>query len=95
MDQTISFLENKIDGMERDLPPLQNFIYYTGHPLALLSQQIRVKIRLVERLAVKLNERDSIDPFVLRFLNRSSDYFYILGRYINKMYGYQEKIMRL
>lgn len=94
-DRDVAWLEEKIDGFERQLRPLKQFIYYTGHKLANLSQRIRVKIRAVERYLVEMNEKESIDPFLLSYVNRCSDYFYCWARYLNKRYGYEEKQIKL
>lgn len=91
----IAKLENWIDSLDKNLPPLRHFIYYTGHEDALLSQLIRVKIRTVERWLVNLGENEAIDPLALAFINRVSDYFYIFGRWLNHHYHYEEKILQL
>lgn len=94
-EEVINNLETKIDEFEKELPPLRNFIYYTGHKDAILCQQIRVKIRTVERWLVELHQKEVIEPTILAFVNRVSDYFYNLGRYLNVKNKYKERIIKL
>lgn len=91
--EEIQLLEQRIDAYESELPVLKNFIYYMGHPDALVAQEIRSKIRTVERHVVQLHEDEEIDEQILRYLNRVSDYFYTLGRYINHIEGVEEEII--
>lgn len=92
-DSSIEKLEKSIDEMSKDLPVLKNFIYYTGSKTAMLCHHIRAKIRSVERTTVRLFETEEIDNMILSYLNRLSDYFYTLARYLNKLEGIEEDIL--
>lgn len=94
-DDEIVVLENKIDRMDADLKPLTNFIYYSGHPHALKAHHIRVKIREVERQMVGVNENSVLPENILKYMNRLSDYFFVLARYINKIYQVEEETISL
>ncbi|NLG81237.1 MAG: cob(I)yrinic acid a,c-diamide adenosyltransferase [Bacilli bacterium] len=94
-DYDITKLEQTIDVLSEHLSPLKNFIYYTGTKEAMLSQHLRAKVRSVERLVVHLFETEEIDEHLLMYLNRLSDYFYTLGRYLNKTSSFEEEILSL
>lgn len=90
-DTDITKLEQTIDSLSEHLPPLNSFIYYMGTKEAMVCQKIRAKVRGVERLMVHLFETDELDERILMYLNRLSDYFYTLGRYLNVLSGYEEE----
>lgn len=90
-DTDITKLEQIIDSLSEHLPPLNSFIYYMGTKEAMVCQKIRAKARGVERLMVHLFETDELDERILMYLNRLSDYFYTLGRYLNVLSGYEEE----
>ncbi|MFA9290112.1 MAG: cob(I)yrinic acid a,c-diamide adenosyltransferase [Solirubrobacteraceae bacterium] len=83
--EDISFLENKIDLMEQTLDPLKFFILPGGNNLAeAFSQLARTICRRTEREVIVLNEDEKVREIVLQFLNRLSDYLFVLGRYFLK-----------
>jgi cob(I)alamin adenosyltransferase len=94
-DEDIRFLEVRIDEMQTSLPVLKNFIYYGGHDHAILSQELRSDIRTVERYVVELDQIESVNEKTTGYLNRASDYFYTLGRYLNWTYQVEEEIIKL
>ncbi len=77
-------LEEWIDLMEKDLPPLTQFILPGGDPSAADSFFARAVCRRAERatIAVK-NAYLSLDPAIIQYLNRLSDALFVLGRWIN------------
>jgi len=79
----IDEIENQIDQLESELTPLKEFILPGGSISAANSHVCRVVTRRVERKLVSLNEVDRPDN-ALEFLNRLSDYFFVLARYLNK-----------
>lgn len=86
-------LENAIDRMEAELPPLKQFILPGGHPAAAWSHLARTVCRRVERRLVALTASNPAEfsnesyARALVFLNRLSDYFFVLARYCNKLYN--------
>jgi cob(I)alamin adenosyltransferase len=78
--QKIEFLEKQIDLMDEDLPAIKNFILPGGHPTVSAAHICRVICRRAERLLVDLTERKEVDTIYMKYLNRLSDYFFVLSR---------------
>lgn len=76
----IQLLENEIDSMEEALPPMTHFVLPGGHTTVSYCHIARCVCRRAERLSVRLNEIEAIDPLVLTYLNRLSDYLFVLAR---------------
>jgi len=73
-------LEDEMDQMEESLPPMTNFILPGGHTTVSYCHIARCVCRRAERLSVHLNEIEPIDAFVIKYLNRLSDYLFMLAR---------------
>ena len=69
-----------MDGMEADLAPLTAFILPGGHPSVSFCHLARTVCRRAERLAVELASYEQVNEMVIQYLNRLSDYFFVLGR---------------
>lgn len=82
LESDIEFLEKSIDKMEEELPPLQHFILPGGHVAVAQAHVVRTVCRRAERRCVELNQLQSIDPLIIKYLNRLSDYFFVTSRYI-------------
>jgi len=82
-DDDVTKLENAIDRMDEELPPMRGFILPGGLSAAALADVCRTVTRRAERRVVALATQASIDATALRFLNRLSDFFFVLSRYIN------------
>ena len=78
--ENISLLENEIDRMSCGLPELKSFILPGGHPVVSQCHIARCVCRRAERTTVETAVHFDVDKLILRFLNRLSDYFFILGR---------------
>ena len=76
------FLEKAIDRMDTDLPHLSQFILPGGHPAACWCHIARCVCRRAERRTVRISE-DKPYPGTLIYLNRLSDYLFVLARYCN------------
>lgn len=76
----VDVLESEIDAMEQSLPPLKNFILPGGHPVVSYCHVVRCVCRRAERQVVALHLHETVHPLALQFLNRLSDYFFVLGR---------------
>lgn len=76
----IEMLEQEIDSMESALPPMTNFILPGGHTTVSYCHIARCVCRRGERLAVNLNDIEAVDPLVIAYLNRLSDYLFVLAR---------------
>lgn len=81
---SVKLLENEIDKMNELIPPLTSFILPGGHPIVSYCHIARTICRRAERLVIKLGNQYKIDPFIIQYLNRLSDYLFVLGRKIAK-----------
>ena len=81
-DADIERLERGIDHMTEQLPPMKSFILPGGHVAVSSIHVARCVCRRAERLAVGLQHHDLfVEPLVIRYLNRLSDYLFTLARY--------------
>lgn len=86
----IELLEKEIDIMEETLPTMTHFILPGGHTHVSYCHIARTVCRRGERLASHLNENEPFDPNVLSFINRLSDYLFVLARKLSKDLGAEE-----
>lgn len=77
-------LEEWIDEMEKELPPLKTFILPGGHPAGAALHLARSICRRAERDVVPLNEHEDVSDVVFMYLNRLSDYLFVVSRYVNQ-----------
>lgn len=92
----INELEEHIDEWEEVLPQLKNFILPSGHSGASALHTARTIARRAERLAVSLDqETDTINPLVMAYLNRLSDYLFVAARFLNHQLGREEIILQV
>lgn len=80
-EKDIELLEQKMDTMNAELPELKSFVLPAGSAEVAHCHIARCICRRAERLTVQLSEDDAVDPGVLKYLNRLSDYLFVLGRY--------------
>jgi len=81
-DTDITFLENEIDKMNEVLPQLKSFILPGGHPLVSHCHIARCICRRAERVALKAMQEYPVNDLVIKYLNRLSDYLFVLSRKI-------------
>ena len=79
-ENAVTLLEQEIDKMNEDLPVLKSFILPGGHPIVSYCHVSRTICRRAERLVIKLAEKYEFDEIIIRFLNRLSDYLFVLAR---------------
>ncbi|WP_374328964.1 cob(I)yrinic acid a,c-diamide adenosyltransferase [Soonwooa sp.] len=84
-EKEIEELENWIDALEEELEPLQYFILPGGGKAATHFHVARTVCRRAERSMVFLNESEEVRPELIKYLNRLSDYLFVLSRYISKI----------
>ncbi|QQU04266.1 cob(I)yrinic acid a,c-diamide adenosyltransferase [Myroides odoratus] len=77
---TLVFLEDEIDRMEENLAPMTHFILPGGHTTVSFCHIARCVCRRSERLSVQLDQEEPVEPEVLMYLNRLSDYLFVLAR---------------
>jgi cob(I)alamin adenosyltransferase len=73
-------LENEIDNMNESLPPMTHFILPGGHTTVSYCHIARTICRRAERMVTLLHENEPVDVMILTYLNRLSDYLFILAR---------------
>jgi len=78
----VAFLEQRMDEMTEELPELKHFILPGGHVAVSAAHIARCVCRRAERLVVHLSKKDTVDPIITQYLNRLSDYLFVLGRKI-------------
>lgn len=76
----VELLEKEIDSMETELPPMTHFVLPGGHTTVSYCHIARCVCRRAERLSVHLHELEPTDEMVLMYLNRLSDYLFVLAR---------------
>jgi cob(I)alamin adenosyltransferase len=82
--QDIDLLEQEMDKMEENLPPLKSFILPGGHSTVSYIHIARCVCRRTERLVVHLSDDNVIDSKISIYLNRLSDFLFMLGRFMAK-----------
>jgi cob(I)alamin adenosyltransferase len=80
LGENIKSLEKEIDDMEAGLPPMRVFVMPGGHTSVSFGHIARTVCRRAERLTVALDEQEKVDTLVLQYLNRLSDYLFVLCR---------------
>lgn len=83
-------LEEAMDAMDKELPPMRNFVLPGGHPSVSHCHVARTVCRRAERLTIALNAEHEIDPLVIKYLNRLSDYLFVLSRKMSVELGIEE-----
>lgn len=76
----LNFLETEIDLMEQHLPPMTHFILPGGHTTVSYCHITRTICRRAERLVSQLNDFEPVDPILLSYINRLSDFLFVLAR---------------
>ncbi len=83
--EAIDLLEHWIDEMELQLPALKTFILPGGHPAGASLHLSRSIIRRAERAVIPLCEQGDVTEHILIYLNRLSDYLFVVSRYVNHL----------
>ena len=90
-DTDIRLLETEIDRMTQELPPMKNFILPGGHPTLSHLHIARCVCRRTERHCVRLElEGEEVAPLIIQYLNRLSDYLFVLSRYAGQQLNIPE-----
>ncbi len=90
-ESDITILENEIDRMNDELPPMKSFILPGGHVAVSQLHIARCVCRRAERCCVRLGEENhETVPIVQKYLNRLSDYLFVLARYTAQLAGAEE-----
>ncbi|GGW33595.1 cob(I)yrinic acid a,c-diamide adenosyltransferase [Arenibacter certesii] len=86
----LEFLEQEIDRMEKGLVPMTHFILPGGHPTVSYCHISRTICRRAERLVAQLHQTSAIDPNILAYINRLSDFLFVLARNLSKQLKAEE-----
>jgi cob(I)alamin adenosyltransferase len=81
--QQVERLEHLIDKMNLDLSPLKSFVIPGGSPATAHLHVARTIVRRAERIIAELIDQEYLNEQLLRYLNRLSDYLFVLGRILN------------
>ena len=90
-EDDVLLLEKEIDRMNEELPEMKSFILPGGHVAVSVTHITRCVCRRAERLCVNMQEHELfISHLVIKYLNRLSDYFFVLARYIGHLLNVEE-----
>jgi len=93
-ESDLAVLEEEIDAMDAVLPALKNFILPGGHATVSFCHLARCVCRRSERLCVALAEQSTVAEILIKYLNRLSDYLFVLGRKIGMELGAEEVVWK-
>jgi len=94
-EEDITLLEKEIDAMNDELPVMKNFILPGGHAAVSTAHVARCVCRRAERACVNMQQQDMfVDALVIKYLNRLSDYLFVLARYIGHTLNVPEVIWK-
>lgn len=80
IEEDIVMLEKEIDLMNESLPAISNFVLPGGHPVVSMCHVARTVCRRAERVTLRLAQNNPVAPLVIKYLNRLSDYLFVLSR---------------
>lgn len=90
--ETVAWLEQRIDAMQEQLAPIDKFTIPGGNAVVSMCHICRTICRRAERAALRADQKQGVDPTALIWLNRLSDYFYLLGRTLTARYEVAETL---
>lgn len=89
-EEDITILENWLDEMEKDIPPLRAFVLPGGNLAVSYAHVARTVCRRAERQIIRLKEFEEVHPLVIPYVNRLSDFLFMLSRKITQETGSEE-----
>ena len=89
-EEDIQFLEGEIDQMNKSLPPMTHFILPGGHPIVSTCHIARTVCRRAERMTSLLHEVEPVEEHILSYINRLSDYLFVLARKLSAQLNVDE-----
>lgn len=90
-NEEVEYLEAAIDEMEESLEPLKNFILPGGSKAGATLHFARTVCRRAERITVECRHEEEISEVAIMYINRLSDFLFVLARFENKVAGTEEK----
>ena len=91
-ESDIKLLEAQMDEMNESLPALKNFILPGGHAIVSFCHVARCVCRRAERRVVSLAQMEAVDEIIIRYLNRLSDYLFVLARKLAQSFEVKEVV---
>jgi len=91
-EERIGWLETAMDTWNERLTPLRSFVLSGGGRFSALSHVARTVCRRCERVALRLSREEEVPGEVLRYLNRLSDFLFVLGRHLAQAFGEEEPL---
>ena len=89
-EEEVNHLEDQIDQINSELPELKNFVIPGGHMAVSHAHLARCTCRRAERFITELNEIENVPQIIIAYINRLSDYLFILARKLVKYYEVKE-----
>lgn len=89
-EENIVALEKAMDEMETHLPEMKSFVLPGGHQAVSCTHVARCVCRRAERITVLLNSEQTVNPLILKYLNRLSDYLFVFSRFLTLKLGAEE-----
>ncbi len=90
LNSDVELLEQSIDNFQAELPELYSFVLPGGNSANAICHIARCVCRRAERMVVLLNESEKIEPLIIIYLNRLSDFLFVLSRKISFEAGSEE-----
>ena len=90
LNEDVRFLEGAIDAMDANLDSITAFVLPGGHTTVSHCHIARCVCRRAERMVVQLSEHSKVDSLIVKYLNRLSDYLFVLSRYHSKCLNAKE-----
>ena len=91
----VNLLEKEIDTMNETLPEMKHFILPGGHSSASITHIARSVCRRAERCCVNLAIHNGhVEPLIIKYLNRLSDYLFVLARYVGHLHNVPEIVWK-
>lgn len=79
-DEHVAVLESKMDEIDKEVPPMKNFVLPGGHIIVSYCHVARCVCRRAERCVITLSQTAPVEEIIIRYLNRLSDYLFMLSR---------------
>ena len=89
---SVERLEHRIDAMQALVPPITKFTIPGGNAVVSMCHVCRTVCRRAERASLRAAQKYGADSTALVYLNRLSDYFYLLGRVLTEHFGVEEQL---
>jgi len=90
--ERIGWLEETMDLWNEELPPLRSFVLSGGGRYSALGHVARTVCRRCERIVLRLAREEDVPTEVLRYLNRLSDFLFVLARHLARVFGEEEPL---